>query len=67
MDSGSSSVPYDPNAEPVGVMERLTRMMPAAREAVPAGDFRDWPEIEAWADGIAIELQQIVAGTAERA
>ena len=47
---------YDPNAAPIGLMERLTRMMPAARNALPAGDFRDWAEIDAWADGIAREL-----------
>lgn len=44
---------WDPAAKPIGVMERLTRMMPAARDAMPAGDFRDWPEIDAWADEIA--------------
>lgn len=51
---------YDPDAEPIGFMERLgarfTRM-PAIRKAIPAGDFRDWPAIEAWAEGIARELQ----------
>ncbi len=47
---------YDPDAKAIGFMERLTRMMPAAREALPAGDFRDWREIEVWADGIASEL-----------
>jgi menaquinone-dependent protoporphyrinogen oxidase len=61
---------YDPDAEPIGLMERLgarfTRM-PAVREALPAGDFRDWPEIEAWADGIARELQQGALATAVRA
>lgn len=53
---------YDPDAPPIGFIERLgarfTRM-PAIREALPAGDFRDWPEIEAWADGIARELQHM--------
>ncbi len=58
---------YDPDAKPIGVMERLTRLMPAAREALPAGDFREWPEIEAWADGIARELQQVAVATAVRA
>lgn len=51
---------WDPAAKPIGFTERLTRMMPAARDAFPAGDFRDWPEIEAWADEIAASL------TAER-
>lgn len=50
---------YDPDAKPVGLMERMgsffTRM-PAIREALPAGDFRDWPAIESWAESIAGEL-----------
>lgn len=52
---------YDPDAEPVGMMERLgawfTRM-PAIRSQLPAGDYRDWPAIEAWADGIASQLTE---------
>jgi menaquinone-dependent protoporphyrinogen oxidase len=31
--------------------------MPSVREAMPAGDFRDWPQIEAWAEDIALELE----------
>jgi menaquinone-dependent protoporphyrinogen oxidase len=30
--------------------------MPAARDALPKGDFRDWPVIDAWADEIALAL-----------
>jgi menaquinone-dependent protoporphyrinogen oxidase len=30
--------------------------MPAARRVLPAGDFRDWPAIEAWAHEIAAGL-----------
>jgi menaquinone-dependent protoporphyrinogen oxidase len=30
--------------------------MPATRDALPAGDFRDWPVIDAWAAQIAAEL-----------
>ncbi|MGQ1837997.1 flavodoxin domain-containing protein [Kocuria turfanensis] len=48
---------YDPDAPPIGLGERLTRHLPAAREATPAGDFRDWPAIDAWAEGIAAELR----------
>jgi menaquinone-dependent protoporphyrinogen oxidase len=55
---------YDPDAKPIGLMERMgarfTRM-PAVREALPAGDFRDWRRIEAWAEGIARELQPVEA------
>ena len=47
---------YDPDSKPIGIMERFTRLMPAARNAFPAGDFRDWDEIDAWAAGIADEL-----------
>ncbi len=51
---------YDPTADPSGASERLMKavmkVMPAMRDALPAGDFRDWPAIEAWAEGIAVEL-----------
>jgi menaquinone-dependent protoporphyrinogen oxidase len=30
----------DPDAPPVGLGERLTRHLPAATAAIPAGDFR---------------------------
>jgi menaquinone-dependent protoporphyrinogen oxidase len=32
------------------------RLVPEARNALPAGDFREWPEIDAWAESIAREL-----------
>jgi menaquinone-dependent protoporphyrinogen oxidase len=47
---------YDPSSRPIGMMERVSRMMPGIRDALQAGDFRDWPAIEAWAEGIAREL-----------
>jgi len=47
---------YDPDAAPIGLGERLVQHMPAARDALPAGDFRDWPAIDAWAAPIATEL-----------
>jgi menaquinone-dependent protoporphyrinogen oxidase len=56
---------YDPDAEAVGLAEglmaRFMRFMPAARNALPSGDFRDWPAIEAWSEGIARELQPVRA------
>ena len=47
---------YDPEAEPIGLAERLIRHMPAARESMPAGDFRDWDAIREWAEQIAADL-----------
>ncbi len=47
---------YDPDAPAVGLGERFVQHMPAARAALPAGDFRDWPAIDAWAAQIAAEL-----------
>jgi menaquinone-dependent protoporphyrinogen oxidase len=55
---------FDGHARPIGLTERLTMMLPAARAAFPNGDFRDWAEIETWADGIARELVAIPASRA---
>jgi len=49
---------FDPSFRPRGVAEHLMWRMPAARNAFPKGDFRDWDAIDAWADGIARELSQ---------
>lgn len=48
---------YDPDAPPVGFGERMLKLMPASRTALPAGDFRDWPAIDAWAAEIAADLR----------
>ena len=40
----------------LGFSERALRKLPAGRALLPEGDFRDWQEIEGWADGIADEL-----------
>jgi menaquinone-dependent protoporphyrinogen oxidase len=47
---------WDPDAPPVGIAERLMHLAPAGKDALPAGDFRDWPAIDAWAAEIAAEL-----------
>ena len=36
--------------------ERTVRRMPAGRALLPEGDFRDWEDIDAWAEAIAREL-----------
>jgi menaquinone-dependent protoporphyrinogen oxidase len=51
---------WDPDAPPVGLGERLLRHLPAS-DAMPAGDFRDWPAIDAWAAEIAGELDVVQA------
>jgi menaquinone-dependent protoporphyrinogen oxidase len=48
--------------KPIGLAERFMSLMPAARDSLPVGDFRDWPEIEAWAASIARDLQPVSIG-----
>lgn len=43
----------------LGLAERLLMMLPAARSLFSEGDFRDWPAIETWAEGIAEELTAV--------
>ena len=47
---------YERERKPIGFAERFVSMMPAAKNAMPEGDFRDWAEIDAWAAGIARDL-----------
>ncbi len=51
---------YDPDAAPIGLAEglfaKMTSRWPSLKENIAAGDFREWPEIERWAEGIAREL-----------
>ena len=47
---------WDPDAPHASLAERLIVKMPAIRDVLPAGDFRDWPAIEAWAREIAAEV-----------
>lgn len=53
---------YDPKEPPRSISERFVRMMPAAKDVLPSGDFREWNVIEGWAEGIAKALQPV--GTA---
>ncbi len=43
-------------------LDRLVRRLPSGRRWLPAGDYRDWETIDAWAREIAARLQ----GTADR-
>ena len=51
---------YDPDDEarnlPERFMKSFMRVIPAIRDVLPAGDYRDWPAIEAWAEEIASTL-----------
>ena len=47
---------FDPERPAVTTMERIVRIIPAAKKALPTGDFRDWDRVDAWATGIAREL-----------
>jgi len=39
-----------------GLVERIIYALPAGRELLTVGDFRDWPNVDAWTEGIAREL-----------
>ena len=47
---------YKPLLDELGLTGRMLRKMPAARDAIQEGDFRDWEEIDRWAHGIGREL-----------
>jgi menaquinone-dependent protoporphyrinogen oxidase len=51
---------FDPDDPPKAISERIVRLLPAARNILPTGDFRDWDAIEAWAHGIAANLAESV-------
>jgi menaquinone-dependent protoporphyrinogen oxidase len=44
------------------IAERLIRALPAGRELLIEGDFRDWADVESWARDIAHELAPVPAG-----
>jgi menaquinone-dependent protoporphyrinogen oxidase len=51
---------FDPHDPPKSLAERVVRMMPAAKNILPAGDFRQWDLIDAWARQIAAALREPV-------
>jgi menaquinone-dependent protoporphyrinogen oxidase len=50
----------------LGFRDRAMRALPAGRALFPEGDFRDWPDIDTWAAGIAVELSTAPAGRPTR-
>ena len=51
---------YDPTDPPKSFPERVVRLLPASKDILPIGDFREWDAIEAWAHEIAAELRSPV-------
>ena len=47
---------WDPNDPAASFSERLIARLPAVKDLLPAGDFREWPVIDAWAHDIAEEV-----------
>lgn len=43
----------------LGFRDGLVAKLPASRDLLPEGDFREWSVIDAWADGIAGELTKV--------
>jgi menaquinone-dependent protoporphyrinogen oxidase len=48
---------FDPTDPPRSMQERFVRLFPVAKRALPAGDFREWDLIDAWAHEIAAALK----------
>ena len=47
---------YNPSDPPKSMAERFLHLLPVSKDILPAGDFRDWPEIESWARDIGQRL-----------
>lgn len=47
----------------LGFAGRMMRLLPAGHTLLPEGDFRDWKEIDTWAESIVHELAPVVAGS----
>jgi len=46
----------------LGFRDRAIRILPAGRALLPEGDFRDWQDVNAWADSIAGDLAALATG-----
>jgi menaquinone-dependent protoporphyrinogen oxidase len=52
---------WDPTLPSATLAERIIVRMPAMKDLLPTGDFREWPVIEAWAREIAAEIAAPIA------
>jgi menaquinone-dependent protoporphyrinogen oxidase len=53
---------WDPSVPSASFAEKLVRQMPAIKDVLPTGDFREWPVIADWAREIATEIAAEVPG-----
>ena len=53
---------WDPDAPAIGFAERMLQRSSGPKTALPAGDFRDWPAIDAWTAEIAEALHELPDG-----
>jgi menaquinone-dependent protoporphyrinogen oxidase len=49
---------FDPKAPAKSMPERVLRLLPRSDSILPAGDWREWDAIEAWARSIARALEE---------
>jgi menaquinone-dependent protoporphyrinogen oxidase len=49
------------DAPAIGLLERIMHVIPAARDALPEADHRDWPAIDDFARSVAGELRLALA------
>lgn len=42
----------------LGLTGRMLKKLPATRDAIPEGDFRDWDDVDRWAHRIAEDLER---------
>ena len=45
------------DASPIGFLEKVMHAIPAARDALPVADYRDWPAVDTFATNVAGELE----------
>jgi menaquinone-dependent protoporphyrinogen oxidase len=49
---------WDPSTPAASLAERVVRSLPAIKDALPTGDFRDWTAIDAWSRSVASEIKE---------